>query len=209
MTFLSYDKCMDYENEPPKNDEKLNKTAQKSYLELNKILRSNDLYDDLHQILHNNRINLTELQKENDIDSFCDKYAISLNMIQKLKFRKLIRIMRSNKYTMKSISDTDVICNKMNVVLIGDSGVGKTSLMNRYINNTFHGNSGVTIGVDCMCKQQILSDESVMTLNIWDTAGQEKYESVSTGYYRKGDCIIICYDVSKKQSFDNCKKGTK
>eukprot|EP01083_Nonionella_stella_P090046 251552_1 len=168
--------------------------------ELNEILRANDLYDDLHKILHKNGIGLDKLQNEfQENDKQID--ALSLNIKQKLKFRKLIRIIGSQQTKPKAT----VICRTMQILLIGDSGVGKTSLIRRYIHNTFRDNCP-SLGVDYMEKQEYLSDDSMMKLKIWDSAGQEKYHSLSSGYYRNGDCIILCYDMSDAQSFSNCDK---
>eukprot|EP01083_Nonionella_stella_P090043 251548_1 len=175
-------------------------------IKLNEMLRANNLYDGLHRILHDHGIGLDKLQnefQENDtnITEFCDACALSLNIKQKLKFRKLIRIIGSQQTKPKAT----VICRTMQILLIGDSGVGKTSLIRRYIHNTFRDNCP-SLGVDYMEKQEYLSDDSMMKLKIWDSAGQEKYHSLSSGYYRNGDCIILCYDMSDAQSFSNCDK---
>eukprot|EP01084_Bolivina_argentea_P010913 20374_1 len=210
MSAFNFIRCMNYD--APQIEETYNQKIQNHYIkqqrldhELKEILRSNDLYTDLYQILRDNNIDLRKLRKikENNIAGFCDGLS-SLNTIKKIKLRKLMRIIINNKPKKQSISNINY--KTMQVLLIGDSGVGKTSLLNRYINNCFYVNNNATVNIDCMQKKEILSDETIMRMTIWDTAGQEKYASLSCSYYKKGDCIIICFDVNNKQSFDNCNK---
>eukprot|EP01083_Nonionella_stella_P090044 251549_1 len=166
---------------------------------LNEMLRANNLYDGLHRILHDHGIGLDKLQnefQENDtnITKFCD--ALSLNIKQKLKFRKLIRIINAQQTKRKATTDL----RAMQISVIGDSGVGKTSLIHRYIYNKLHeNNASLRIG-DCMEKQEYLSDDCMMALKIWDIAG----EAAAAAHYQNRDCIILCYDTNNEQSFANC-----
>ena len=88
------------------------------------------------------------------------------------------------------------------VMILGDSGVGKTSMLEQYVSKSFSGHYKVTIGSDFLSKDLTLDGEKVK-LQIWDTAGQEKYRSLSVAYYRGADACIFVYDVTDKASFNN------
>lgn len=86
------------------------------------------------------------------------------------------------------------------LVLIGDSGVGKTALLLRYSENIFNVSFISTIGIDFRIKTIELNGKRIK-LQIWDTAGQEQFHSVATSYYRNAHGIMLIYDVSKADSF--------
>uniref|UniRef100_A0A7S4RL17 Uncharacterized protein n=1 Tax=Ditylum brightwellii TaxID=49249 RepID=A0A7S4RL17_9STRA len=89
------------------------------------------------------------------------------------------------------------------IVLIGDSNVGKTSLLQRYADNSFPKAHMTTIGVDFRNKVVALESNKVAKLQIWDTAGQERFRSIASTYYRGAEGIFIVYDVTKMNSFQN------
>merc|ERR1719334_2058719 len=91
------------------------------------------------------------------------------------------------------------------VLLIGDSGVGKSSLLLRYSEDTFSEQYISTIGVDFKIKTLLLDDKAVK-LQIWDTAGQERFRTITASYYRGAQGIIIVYDVTNLTSFSNISK---
>jgi len=91
------------------------------------------------------------------------------------------------------------------IILIGDSNCGKTSLINRYVKKTFSENYICTIGVDFMMKNLMINSE-LIKLQIWDTAGMEKYKQITTSYYRGAQAALICFDLTSKQSFLNLEK---
>lgn len=91
------------------------------------------------------------------------------------------------------------------IILIGDSNCGKTSLINRYVKNLFSNNYICTIGVDFMMKNLMINSEMIK-LQIWDTAGMEKYKQITTSYYRGAQAAIICFDLSSKNSFLSLEK---
>lgn len=93
----------------------------------------------------------------------------------------------------------------LKVLLIGDAGVGKTSLLEQFQYNKFQENQRPTIGADFVKKQIELDGRSVV-LQIWDTAGQERYQSLCSSFYRGADCCIIVYDVTSEQSYYNCQR---
>jgi len=87
------------------------------------------------------------------------------------------------------------------LLLIGDSGVGKSSILLRFAEDDFEEDRPVTIGVDF--KNKIVNmDGKRINLTIWDTAGQEKFRSLTGSYYRGTHGIILVYDVTRRQSFD-------
>lgn len=91
------------------------------------------------------------------------------------------------------------------IILIGDSNTGKTSLINRYVTNLFSDKYICTIGVDFMMKS-IIYDNQVIKLQIWDTAGMEKYKQITTSYYRGAQAAIVCFDLTNKSSFEAIQK---
>jgi Ras-related protein Rab-1A len=88
------------------------------------------------------------------------------------------------------------------VVMIGDSGVGKSSLLLRYTENQFTERHNATIGVDF--KTQMMEvKENTIKLQIWDTAGQERFRNITSSYYRFCHCFILVFDTTNKESFIN------
>ena len=91
------------------------------------------------------------------------------------------------------------------IILLGDSAVGKTSIIGRYINNTFKENYSCTIQAEKKMKIINEDENTSLRLNIWDTMGQEKYKSLTRQYYRDSDGAIIVFDLTKRETFDNVK----
>jgi small GTP-binding protein len=85
-------------------------------------------------------------------------------------------------------------------VVLGNGGVGKSSLMLRFVRNEFDGQSVHTIGVEFLNKEVMVGEE-VCTLQIWDTAGQERFKSLRTPFYRGADCCLLTFDVNDADSF--------
>ncbi|KAL6067976.1 Rab subfamily of small GTPases [Balamuthia mandrillaris] len=88
------------------------------------------------------------------------------------------------------------------LLLIGDSGVGKSSLLLRFTDDEFDEEHPCTIGVDFKVKMLRLRDK-LLNLTIWDTAGQEKFRSLTSSYYRGTQGIILVYDVTSRKSFEH------
>jgi len=86
------------------------------------------------------------------------------------------------------------------VVLLGKHDVGKTCLVERYLHGKFKFNVTATVGAAFGAKKVDVNGTSI-TLGIWDTAGAERYESMSRIYYRSARAAIVCYDLTNKQSF--------
>ena len=90
----------------------------------------------------------------------------------------------------------------MKIIMVGDSGVGKTNLLERYIKNEFWEATRNTVGVDFMAKKVMIHNQQVK-IQFWDTAGQEKYKSISSAYYKSTQGVILVYDVTNRNSFRN------
>ena len=94
---------------------------------------------------------------------------------------------------------------KFKVVIVGDSSVGKTNLVKRFMNNTFIKDSKATVGVEFMSKTFIVN-KKVFKVELWDTAGQERYKAITAAYYKGAKGAMIVYDVTSKSTFDNVDK---
>ena len=90
----------------------------------------------------------------------------------------------------------------LKVIILGDSGVGKTSLMNQYVNKKFNAQYKATIGADFLTKD-VTVDERLVTMQIWDTAGQERFQSLGVAFYRGADSCVLVFDVVQPKTFDN------
>ncbi|CAH0758765.1 unnamed protein product [Diatraea saccharalis] len=91
------------------------------------------------------------------------------------------------------------------LLIIGDSGVGKSCLLLRFADNTFSGSYITTIGVDFKIRTLEINGERVK-LQIWDTAGQERFRTITSTYYRGTHGVIVVYDVTNGESFANVKR---
>ena len=99
-------------------------------------------------------------------------------------------------------------------VIIGDSGVGKSNILLRYINGTFSDEFKATVGVEFGAKN-IEINNRIYRIQIWDTAGQENFRSIARAYYKNSVCACIVYDIANRSSFnsvqswiDDCTKQT-
>eukprot|EP00420_Gonyaulax_spinifera_P016260 CAMPEP_0197893256 /NCGR_PEP_ID=MMETSP1439-20131203/32661_1 /TAXON_ID=66791 /ORGANISM="Gonyaulax spinifera, Strain CCMP409" /LENGTH=197 /DNA_ID=CAMNT_0043513515 /DNA_START=83 /DNA_END=672 /DNA_ORIENTATION=- len=88
------------------------------------------------------------------------------------------------------------------LVLIGDTGAGKSSLLLRFADDTFTDSYITTIGVDFRFKT-IQAENKTIKLQIWDTAGQERFRTITSAYYRGADAIVLVYDVCDRESFNH------
>jgi Ras-related protein Rab-8A len=93
---------------------------------------------------------------------------------------------------------------QIKLLMIGDSGVGKTCLLLRYSNDSFSPTFITTIGIDFKIKTVQLDGKTVK-LQIWDTAGQERFRTITTSYFRGAQGILLVYDVTDRNSFENIK----
>mmetsp|Transcript_63914 Transcript_63914/g.181539 ORF Transcript_63914/g.181539 Transcript_63914/m.181539 type:complete len:209 (-) Transcript_63914:37-663(-) len=92
--------------------------------------------------------------------------------------------------------------NKYKLVFLGEQAVGKTSVITRFMYDTFDNNYQATIGIDFLSKTMYLEDRTVR-LQLWDTAGQERFADMAASYYRVGEVCLLCFDESDLKSFDS------
>ena len=87
------------------------------------------------------------------------------------------------------------------VLLIGNSGVGKSSLLVRFADDVFTDNFMPTIGVDFKIKTLMVDDKSAK-LQIWDTAGQERFKTITSSYFKGAHGVLVTYDITDRESFN-------
>ncbi|EYU19954.1 hypothetical protein ABFS82_06G072500 [Erythranthe guttata] len=91
------------------------------------------------------------------------------------------------------------------IVLIGDSGVGKSNILSRFTRNEFCLESKSTIGVEFATRTLQVEGKTVKA-QIWDTAGQERYRAITSAYYRGAVGALVVYDITKRQTFENVQR---
>ena len=91
---------------------------------------------------------------------------------------------------------------QVKLITLGDKSVGKSCLITRYFDNTFQEENLLTMGVAQKFKR-ITLEEKVIKLQVFDTAGQERFRTLATNYYRQANCITLVYDVTDPPSFDH------
>jgi len=101
--------------------------------------------------------------------------------------------------------DNSVSSTRHKIIFVGDAGVGKTTIIGRIMDNTFNEVYEPSIGVDFMSKNIKYQGQNIK-LQMWDTAGQEKYKGLIPSYVRNSSIVFVVYDVSAKISFDNIPK---
>ncbi|XP_061569611.1 ras-related protein Rab-18a [Cololabis saira] len=94
----------------------------------------------------------------------------------------------------------DDVLTTLKILIIGESGVGKSSLLLRFTDDTFDPEQSATIGVDFKVKT-ICVDDNKAKLAIWDTAGQERFRTLTPSYYRGAQGVILVYDVTRRETF--------
>ena len=91
------------------------------------------------------------------------------------------------------------------VVLVGESGVGKTSIITQFIDETFQEDQQSTTGGTFSTKSVICDGGRILKFEIWDTAGQERYRSLTKMFYKDANAAILVYDITRKDSFEELK----
>ena len=98
--------------------------------------------------------------------------------------------------------DNSISVTRHKVIFVGDACTGKTSIINRIIDNPFNDTYEVSIGIDFMSKNIRFRGQNIK-IQIWDSAGQEKYKGLIPSYVRNSSIVFLVYDVSNRSSFDN------
>eukprot|EP00053_Salpingoeca_punica_P003855 m.45580 g.45580 ORF g.45580 m.45580 type:complete len:206 (+) comp12459_c0_seq1:96-713(+) len=99
------------------------------------------------------------------------------------------------------MADDDLVTT-LKFIVVGDSGAGKSSLLVRFIDDTFDPDQGPTIGVDFKAKVVNVNGNKVK-LTIWDTAGQDRFRTLTASYYRGAHGAILVYDCNRRESFEH------
>ena len=92
----------------------------------------------------------------------------------------------------------------LKIIIVGDSGTGKTSLMQQFVNKKFTNQYKATIGADFLTKE-VMIDDKLVTMQIWDTAGQERFQSLGMAFYRGADACVLVYDITDSKTFAGLK----
>jgi Ras-related protein Rab-11A len=99
-------------------------------------------------------------------------------------------------------TDYDMI---FKLVIIGDSGVGKSNLLSRYLRDEFNIDTKSTVGVEFGTQKLEIQNYRVK-VQIWDTAGQERYKAITSAYYKGAKGALLVYDITRKETFENIDK---
>ena len=114
--------------------------------------------------------------------------------------------MNKDEVIIEEVTSSDVREDyKLKVVIVGDSGVGKSNLIKRFTSNEFNANSKATVGVEFLSKSYKINDK-IFKIEMWDTAGQERYKSITSAYYKGAKGALLVYDTTSGQSFENISK---
>ena len=108
------------------------------------------------------------------------------------------------KCFVKKMDDEEIPLYK--ILLLGDSTVGKTCFLLRFMEDSFIDLHMATIGLDYKLKTMILEEQKIVKVQIWDTAGQDKFRAITRNYYKGASGIILIFDVTNIKSFENIKK---
>eukprot|EP01083_Nonionella_stella_P147590 465928_1 len=202
------------------NQEHENATAGSLGPQLERILKENGLYDDLHKILSDYKCELEDLKvmTNNDVDKFWELTGLSL--ARKLKFRRLIKalsdtvdqpapcneakqseedrhyaqIQAKKKTAKKKAKKKMESDDKMTVILIGDTFAGKTSLFRNFIGDAFASIRGSTVGIDSGWTIERLAGKN-MEVHVIDSGGQARWQAACKPYYKRVDCVFVCFSV--------------
>lgn len=90
-------------------------------------------------------------------------------------------------------------------ILVGDTGVGKTSLIGRFVENIFDTNHEFTVGVEYATKNIVINGKTIK-IQIWDTAGQEEFKAITRSYYRSSAAALVVFDLTRPETFRNASR---
>ena len=166
----------------------LESTRQVTSFEINEFLGSNTFLEGIEISLKNCDDNLKELVNKINTAENESKNLLPLNIVSESVNKKINTIMN--------------IQGSLSFILIGDTQVGKTNFLTRYFKNEFKEVFLSTIGIEKEIKiLKVGNDKYKLTL--WDTAGQERFRALPRKYYQNADGVLLLFDVTLKESFDN------
>eukprot|EP01067_Filipodium_phascolosomae_P001780 Filipodium_phascolosomae@DN2138_c0_g1_i2.p1 len=96
--------------------------------------------------------------------------------------------------------------NKFKIVMLGDAGVGKTAIVNKFMYHDYLDKYEPTIGIDFFSKNVTLASGATVRLQLWDTAGQERFKSLTSSYIRDAAVALVVFDITTRQTLDGCRK---
>ena len=166
----------------------LENTRQVTSFEINEFLGANTFLEGIEISLKKVDDNLKELINKIYIAENESKNELPLNIVSESVNKKINNIMN--------------IQGSLSFILIGDSQVGKTNFLTRYFKNEFKEVFLSTIGIEKEIKIIKIGDEKYK-LTLWDTAGQERFRALPRKYYQNADGVLLLFDVTLKESFDN------
>ena len=186
-----------------------------------------DKFPYLQKILIENKLDLENQKQISEIEvkEFLDNNSSIQHEKLSLKNNDSIDGLVSKIYKAVNNSNNDLAINQVNIsrkeltrldsfesqfslILIGDSKVGKTNFVSRYINNKFQLSFTSTVGIGREIKA-VKIDNKLYKLTIWDTAGQERFKSLPIKYYKNVDGVLLLFDVCDESSFDNVQNWLK
>ena len=189
-----------------------NKESEKS----NNILESNFNEEDYINE-NNNQVRYTELNENFDdnplgFSEYKDSRISSIKPnIQKNNNNNNNNNLNNNNKTLNEKNsylpsskkkEKKIKITPLKIILIGESSVGKTSIIKRYIDNKFNNDCKSTISASIEKKLYRIDNDNILELNIWDTAGEEKYRTVTKQFYKDSHGALIIYDITKKETFE-------
>ena len=102
------------------------------------------------------------------------------------------------------VNNEEEVTISIKVTMVGSVGVGKTSIVNRYTKNIYEPESKSTVGAN-YCKKELVINKKIVLLDIWDTAGQEKFHSMGRHFYKNSNIVVIVYDITNITTFEDIK----
>ena len=97
--------------------------------------------------------------------------------------------------------------NKINIIVLGDGAVGKTSLLKMYAEGKFQESHMATLGLDYVSKPFTPKDSNTeLAVKIWDTAGQERFRTLTHAFYKQANGVVVTFDVTNEETFKNVRK---
>lgn len=112
--------------------------------------------------------------------------------------------MTSKEFVLEEVTDAHEDYS-IKVVIVGDSGVGKSNILSRFVQDEFSSDCRATVGVELSTKSYKIGGK-VIKLHLWDTAGQERFKSITSAYYKGSKGAIVVYDITNKESFEHLNK---
>ena len=191
-------------------------TNKKSFEEIqeyyNKKIKEQNTINLIYLLGNKSDLNQNIEVKEEEGKEFADKNGIKYFQISVKNNENINNFINDLKINIENLDDNSLKFygnpskDEYKVVFVGDSGIGaKTCLINRLIYNQFDHNVYSTNGASYYSKLIKLRNGKEFKINIWDTAGQEVYQSVVKIYVKESDCIVIGYDITKRESYENIK----